>query len=347
MRRLHPPRHGFTLRELMVLIAVICFLLTLLPQLLGIGARVESRATTCRSNLRNLGLGIYNYEIARSQYPGYVNDLDPAGSGTPNDRRSALFVTLPYNDHRSLYERLVSTAAPNTYDAMSNLNRTQPDPDLELEITLCPSGPDAPLHPTGNSYVLNTGQLDYPGSPTRPADFAANGVFHKGVADVPGEPIVVQRSSYVAHADGQAMTIMLSESADARSWTDVDERWIGFASHHADGRPGRPGPNPRHPMRINVQVGSSRAPPIGKGPPLPQNPSPGYARPSSFHNGIVNVMFCDGHVRPINGQISYRVFQALMTPDGPRAVNNSLPAAPPFPAGHGAAERRITSDDIP
>jgi prepilin-type processing-associated H-X9-DG protein len=345
MRRLSPLRHGYTLRELMAVIAIIGFGLALWPHFVLHSDGSTSRDGTCRNNMRNLGLAIYNYEIARSQYPGYVNDVDPDQSGTPNDRRSAIFVTLPYNDCRSMYESFVHSATPNTYGPTSNLNPN--GIDNLLEVNICPAAPNRVNEPTQNSYVLNTGQLDHPGSPARPADFAANGVFHKGVADVPGELIVVQTSGYIASADGQSMTLMLSESADARSWTDVQERWTGFTYYQANGRPGPPGPNPLYPLGVNVQTGGSRALRGFSRPVTTPNPSPGYARPSSYHPEVVNIMFCDAHVRPISDQISYRVFQALMTPDGARARDNSLPDGPSFPAGHGAADVKVTDQDIP
>jgi prepilin-type N-terminal cleavage/methylation domain-containing protein len=343
MRCINAPRRAFTLRELMAAIAVIGFLLALWPYC-AVTSRVVSTANICRNNMRNIGLAMYNYEIARSVYPGYVNDVDSSASGTPNDRRSAIFVTLPYNDGRGLYESLIQSAIPNTYNAMSSL-----DPQgigTELEVAICPADRNRMNEPAQNSYVVNTGQLDMPGSAARPADFAANGVFHKRVADVPGEQLISQTSKYIANCDGQAMTLMLSESADARSWTDVQERWTGFAYHHADGQPGLPGPNPLHALAVNVQAGQSRKLPGRNRPLSPPNPSPGYTRPSSYHFEVVNVMFCDAHVRPISNQISYRVFQALMTPDGRRARDNSLPTAPILPASHAAASFRIRASQI-
>ena len=44
------------------------------------------------------------------------------------------------------------------------------------------------------------------------------------------------------------------------------------------------------------------------------------ARPSSNHTGGVNVAFCDGHVRFVRDTMEYRVYCALMTPNGAMAV---------------------------
>jgi prepilin-type processing-associated H-X9-DG protein len=84
-------------------------------------------------------------------------------------------------------------------------------------------------------------------------------------------------------------------------------------------------------MGINTLTGQSKK-------SSPQTPAPGYARPSSFHPGGVNMAFCDGHVRFLSDKIRYGVYQALMTPDGAAAVDNSTSNATPLPAGHPATE---------
>jgi prepilin-type processing-associated H-X9-DG protein len=44
------------------------------------------------------------------------------------------------------------------------------------------------------------------------------------------------------------------------------------------------------------------------------------ARPSSNHWGGVNVAFCDGRVRFVRDSMEYRIYCALMTPNGGMAV---------------------------
>jgi prepilin-type processing-associated H-X9-DG protein len=51
---------------------------------------------------------------------------------------------------------------------------------------------------------------------------------------------------------------------------------------------------------------------------MASNP-PNYGEASSFHGDVVVATFCDGHVRPLRNDMSYRVFQHLMTPDGREA----------------------------
>jgi prepilin-type processing-associated H-X9-DG protein len=44
-----------------------------------------------------------------------------------------------------------------------------------------------------------------------------------------------------------------------------------------------------------------------------------YARPSSYHPGGVNAMFCDGHLAFLTDGIAYHVYRQLMTSNSERA----------------------------
>ena len=69
----HPPfrtekKHGFTLVELLVVIAVIGILIALLLPAVN-AARAAARRTQCANNLRQIGLGITSYESAHRRFP--------------------------------------------------------------------------------------------------------------------------------------------------------------------------------------------------------------------------------------------------------------------------------------
>ena len=61
-------RHGFTLVELLVVIAIIAMLVTLLLPAVQ-AARAAARRTQCTNNIRNLCLGILNYESSNGKLP--------------------------------------------------------------------------------------------------------------------------------------------------------------------------------------------------------------------------------------------------------------------------------------
>jgi prepilin-type processing-associated H-X9-DG protein len=315
----------FSLRDLFVAVAVIALLIMFVPRMMVDGVRT-GRSNPCRNNLKNLALALIQYEVSKNQYPGYNNDLDPSTIGTPNNDRSWTFVILPYMDHRGLFDKLRNSQVPSQYDAQGNV--------ASKNAAVPPK-----LHVTGyTTYVVNTGQLDAPATALRPADFPENGVFHTGVRSTPDERLAVMSSQYVAAGDGLGTTLLMAENADARSWTDTAERWTGFTWHAADGQPGAPTAYPIDPLGLNVMSGQSKN-------RARQSTAAGYARPSSHHPDGVNVAFCDGHVRFISDQISYRVYQAMMTPRGAGAVDNSNPLAVRLPVGH-AATLRVNEDDI-
>ena len=62
------PLHGFTLVELLVVIAIIGILVSLLLPAVN-GAREAARRTQCLNNIRQLALGIINFESANGKFP--------------------------------------------------------------------------------------------------------------------------------------------------------------------------------------------------------------------------------------------------------------------------------------
>jgi hypothetical protein len=72
-------RHGFTLVEALVLIALILVLLGLLaPAVMKV--RESASVTECQNNLRQLGTGFRNYEVYHRKMPPYSTGFPP---GTP------------------------------------------------------------------------------------------------------------------------------------------------------------------------------------------------------------------------------------------------------------------------
>jgi prepilin-type N-terminal cleavage/methylation domain-containing protein len=106
-------RHGFTLVELLVVIAIIGTLVGLLLPAVQ-AARETARRSECQNKLRQLGVGLANYESARRQLPngadGYLWT-----SGTTN--ASMLVKILPFIEYQDLYQRwdfaLPVSSSPN------------------------------------------------------------------------------------------------------------------------------------------------------------------------------------------------------------------------------------------
>ncbi|MGL5095613.1 MAG: type II secretion system protein, partial [Planctomycetia bacterium] len=64
-------RHGFTLIELLVVIAIIGVLVALLLPAIQ-QAREAARRSQCANNLKQIGVGLLNFEQANGNFPGSV-----------------------------------------------------------------------------------------------------------------------------------------------------------------------------------------------------------------------------------------------------------------------------------
>jgi prepilin-type processing-associated H-X9-DG protein/prepilin-type N-terminal cleavage/methylation domain-containing protein len=286
-------RHfGFTMRELLVVIAAIALILALaIPACHDAGRGGSSRATGCRNNLKTFALSVISFEATNGHYPDYHDSLPH-----PDGRRLSrplMYMILPQLERSDLYEAGSAMAHPHdgVPDSLS---------EFLLPLTLCPSVVEKDKNAktgTAMSYVVNAGMPDVP-SPDCPLDWPANGVFqNRSWAAAMGHELPKNNQAYVERHDGLTNTLMWSERLELSRWTDTAEYDVAFVWHPQFAE------NPL--ARINSQ------------------PSGRYAaskfvlaRPSSHHPGRVNVAFCDGHVRSISDSIDYFVYSQLMTPNG-------------------------------
>src|SRR5436190_1292958 len=92
---------GFTLIELLVVIAIIAVLIALLLPAVQ-QAREAARRTQCKNNMKQMGLGLYNYESTHRVFPPARIDLTgPPGPAIYQTRWITL--CLPYFDQANVY----------------------------------------------------------------------------------------------------------------------------------------------------------------------------------------------------------------------------------------------------
>src|SRR5262249_23917409 len=102
-------RTGFTLIELLVVIAIIGILIAMLLPAVH-AAREAARGAQCRHNLRQLAIGLHNYQDVAGAFPlgGYLNPVYTQPDSWSNGN-NWLVPVLPYIEQSSLYNVYNST----------------------------------------------------------------------------------------------------------------------------------------------------------------------------------------------------------------------------------------------
>ncbi|WP_339733981.1 DUF1559 domain-containing protein [uncultured Gimesia sp.] len=148
-------KYGFTLIELLVVIAIIAILIALLLPAVQ-QAREAARRSTCKNNLKQIGLALHNYHDTHRTFPqgnyGMTNNAWPLRDGT-NWRT----MILPYMDQATVYNQLTFDNTAATFNGNSYTGN-EVLIGLKLPIFLCPSSILDPFDTGGNN---STGGLNH------------------------------------------------------------------------------------------------------------------------------------------------------------------------------------------
>jgi len=234
-------RRGFTLVELLVVIAIIGVLVALLLPAVQ-AAREAARRMQCANNLKQVGLGLLNYESAVKTFPPGELALNTPCSGSACKFFSWSSTFLPYIEEQTTHDRMDFTAdmklAPNWQTDLSGpVNKV-------IATYICPSiatrqaqrGDDNRLRDfDGNGYTSGTGEglgcIDYIGVPG-PAKSIINPVDGVKYGDNRG---VLLRH---LNSDSFAPVVRMKHITDGTSKTvivgECSGRGVGLASSGSD-----------------------------------------------------------------------------------------------------------------
>lgn len=144
-------RSGFTLIELLVVIAIIAVLVALLLPAVQ-QAREAARRSSCKNNLKQIGLALHNYHDTHSVFPpGYINDWGVAlnGSGAVYNHKNGGAVridaaqwawsafVLPFIDQAPIYQA-IRISDMDAIDVVTD-NQIRANMMTPLESFRCPS----------------------------------------------------------------------------------------------------------------------------------------------------------------------------------------------------------------
>jgi prepilin-type N-terminal cleavage/methylation domain-containing protein len=160
-------RRGFTLIELLVVISIIAVLIALLLPAVQ-AAREAARRAQCVNNLKQLGLGLLNYESANGSLPAstFSGRLKTTGAIDWNAHSGGtLLYLLAYLEQQPL-SNAFNFQIPNfTGVATADYVPNSTVVTTKVQTYNCPSDPNASVWPSGTNYGANIGaQFRWDGS---------------------------------------------------------------------------------------------------------------------------------------------------------------------------------------
>lgn len=344
--RLRNARRGFTLIELLVVIAIIAILIALLLPAVQ-QAREAARRTQCKSNLKQLGIALHNYESSHRTFPPNLIPGGRPGSGGyigySQGNWSVMAYLTPFLEQTAVYG-LLNLESP-TY---ANVGGSWVIPDSNnrlaastiVPLYLCPSdssqkvssnwGVSDGIGPTNYCANMGTG-LDQAGGTQHGSPYNADGVFF---AD--------SRIRFADITDGTSNTAAMTESvlgegamvSGAATPPGSEKRYyknLTFGQNISDANcAGATTWNQSDPRQFSWYSGEIRCASynhyygpnsssydcVTNGPASEGYIASGWKAARSQHTGGVNLLLCDGAVRFISGNVDMTTWRSLSTRSG-------------------------------
>jgi prepilin-type N-terminal cleavage/methylation domain-containing protein len=297
---------GFTLIELLVVIAIIAVLMgLLLPAVFQ--AREAARRSVCRNNLRQLVLGLHNYESLHGVLPpGYLHSIHP---GSPANQMGFSWGTmiLPQLEQVNLYEQF-------SFDVAIFEDPNRVPREHRLSVFLCPSD----TYSDGGFVVRDDSTT--PHERYAAASYAANWGPSSASVNLDTAPLRSQgvfyrnsRTKFRDIVDGLSATLALGERTNgpiSASGTPVGRHSFFETAWSAAAREVRdPADDHGHMVLFETRFRPDQAGADDKGVSAP-------------HTGIGQFALCDGSVRSVTNNIDAGVYNALGTRAGREVVTD-------------------------
>ena len=283
---------GFTLIELLVVIAIIAILIALLLPAVQ-QAREAARRSTCKNNMKQLGLALHNYHDVHSAFPAgrmRTTASDYLGHSTQT-------MLLPYIDQAPLYNQMNFTVGFNSAPNFA-LGQTI------LTAFLCPSNPTTEgVDYTGASAGPDAARTHYEG-------ISDSGSGRRGTSSIVvsnGNGLFFWNSKVKLQdiTDGASNTLAFCEVVSKGAGKNDAPAWIAYG----DGIGTINGINA--PWQTNGGI-----------LPLTHNMYNGdaFSGPASFHVGGCHFTLGDGSVRFLSENMSQTILTSLTTRAGGEIV---------------------------
>lgn len=175
-RRCWSRRNAFTLVELLVVIAIIGILVALLLPAIQ-AAREAARRSQCTNNMKQLGLGVLNYESGRRRLPPPGQCDSTGGASTTYMIHSTATLILPYIEQSAVYDMFdVKTDPFVAYSATPSGNAYKTATGCLLHKNSKGRNYDDPAHPRGQ--IAAKTKIDSFICPTTPISNEARDPVH-------------------------------------------------------------------------------------------------------------------------------------------------------------------------
>ena len=298
-------RQGFTLVELLVVIAIIGILIgMLLPAVQQV--REAANRTQCSNNIRQLSLGVMNFESAHSHFPAGALTAADDDAGDDDDGWGWGAQILPFIEQATLADSLMPNIdeTPGVFkDIRGGTGAIIVGGDAVIETFRCPSSSLEDVVPDDNNTVPGFSIVARPDIEHRGyavSDYKGNsgpdndgvlmkrrdGIFERGVVECRFSDI----------SDGSSNTVLICESSYPGERGDDWPIWIGAPDRD---EPIFCKPGDRASGSINCWTGSG--------------PDEWWTAIDddcawSFHPGGAQFGFCDGSVHFISENLNAETY---------------------------------------